>query len=598
MPEPPKIRWDLSVLFDSITDPRIEESWKVAHQRADELARTYRGKIMDPSLTAETLLEAIKSAENLSQDLDKPLHYANLLFAADSSDPKLGAFLADQSERGSAVRIKLMFLELELQAAPQSAIDRVLADPSLKPYTHFIQRCRMYSPHRLTEAEEVILEETSNTGSRAWVRFFEEVTANHVFKFVNPATGETEDLTEHEVISHLYSADRDMRVAAGASLNAGLKQLERPICFTYNNLLADKKVEDRLRKFDYAEQSRHMSNELDRSIVDLVVGLCKKNYGVVARYYQVKKKILGLNELTHVDRYAPLEEANETYEWDQAKQIVLDSFGRFSPVLRDRAAEFFDKGWIDAEPRTGKGGGAFCSYITPDTHPVILMSYMNRMKDVGTLAHELGHGVHASLSREQSYFNFNGTLPLAELASIFGEMLVFEQLTSKASDKDKVALYAEKIEGCFASVFRQVAMYSFEQRCHQKRREEGELAPSEFEDIWQDELQAMFGDSVKLGEEHRNWWSYVGHFFFAPFYVYAYAFGELLTMALYQRAKVEGPEFVEKYVSLLRLAGSESPEDLMKTVGVDLRSESFWQGGIDAIEGLVSTFEKLNEQHS
>lgn len=594
MPEPPKVRWDLSVLFDSIHDPRIEESWQTAHQRADELARKYRGKINQADLSPATLLAAIQDAEKMSQDLDKPLHYANLLFAADSSDPELGAFLAHQSERGSEVRIKLMFLELELQAAPQAAIDRALASPDLQPYKHFIQRCRMYSPHRLSEPEEVILEETSNTGSRAWVRFFEEVTANHVFQFQNPETGQKEELTEHEVLAHLYSANRTMRLAAGASLSAGLKQLERQICFTYNNLLADKKVEDRLRKFDYAEQSRHMSNELDQSIVDVVVGLCKKNYGLVARYYRVKRKILGLAELTHVDRYAPLEEANETYDWDHAREIVLDSFGRFSSVLQDRARAFFDKGWIDAEPRPGKSVGAFCSYITPDTHPVILMSYLNRMKDVGTLAHELGHGVHGSLSREQSYFNFQGTLPLAELASIFAEMLVFERLTSEASDKDKIALYAEKIEGCFASVFRQVAMYSFEQRCHEARRTTGELAPTQFEDIWQEELQAMFGDSVKLGDEHRNWWSYVGHFFFSPFYVYAYAFGELLTMALYQRAKVEGPAFVEKYVDLLRLAGSLSPEELMQTVGVDLRSEAFWQGGIDAIENLVATFEKLN----
>jgi len=348
----------------------------------------------------------------------------------------------------------------------------------------------------------------------------------------------------------------------------------------------------------YPEHSRHLSNELDKETVDLVVGMCVEKYGLVERFYNVKRQILGLPELTHIDRYAPLFEAEEALEFEKARQIILDSFGSFSTTLRDRADEFFVENWIDAEPRQGKQGGAYCGYITPDTHPVVFMNYLNKIDDVMTLAHELGHGVHASLSREQSYFNFHGTLPLAELASTFGEMLVFENVVASASLKDKLALYASKIEGIFATVFRQAAMYRFELGCHARRRAEGEIPPADFSEMWQAEMQKMFGSSVKLGEQHKIWWQYIGHFFHAPFYVYAYSFGELLVLSLYQMAKKEGPRFADKYVSLLRKGGSESPTELMASVGIDLKSRAFWQGGFDAMERLVTEFERLWGEYS
>ncbi|HWA84514.1 MAG TPA: M3 family oligoendopeptidase, partial [Fimbriimonadaceae bacterium] len=443
------------------------------------------------------------------------------------------------------------------------------------------------------EKEEIVLEQTANTGSRAWVRLFEELTANHVFKLKRPGSDEIEELTEQEVLTLLREPDRALRQAAADSLSEGLAQLQRVLVFTFNNLVQDKAVEDKMRGFQYPEQSRHLSNELDKDTVDLVIRLCRKNYSLVERFYNVKREILGLAELTHIDRYAPLFESEEEVGWDAAKKIVLDAFGSFSGEMAARAKEFFDDNWIDAEPRKGKQGGAFCAYNTPDTHPVVFQTYLNKQDDVMTLAHELGHGVHASLSRAQTYLNFHGTLPLAELASTFGEMLVFESLVREASLKDRLALYADKIEGVFATVFRQAAMFGFEQRMHQVRRAEGELTPERFGEIWQEEMQAMFGSSVRLGDQHRLWWSYVGHFVFAPFYVYAYSFGELLVLSLYQMAKAEGPGFADKYISLLQMGGSKSPTDLMKTVGVDLHAETFWQGGFTAMEKLVVEFERL-----
>lgn len=594
---PPQVRWDLTSLFSSTDDPKIGQTWEKVLAQSKTFAETYRGKIASSDLDASTLAGALKELESISQEASKPISYGSLLFAADSSDAKLGAFLQKQMEKASELSVLTMFFELELQKTPEETVQRLLADPSLENYRHYVSRVRVYTPHSLSETEEILLEETANTGSRAWVRLFEELTANHVFNLRRPGATEDEDMTESEVLALLRDPNREVRQAAADSLTAGLKDMERVLAYTFNNLLQDKNVEDRLRKYSYPEESRHMANELDKETVDLVIRLCKENYSLVERFYNVKREILGLPELTHIDRYAPLFESKEQVEWAKAKNIVLEAFGSFSQEMSARAQEFFDKNWIDAEPRKGKGGGAFCSYCTPDTHPVMLQSYMNKMDDVMTLAHELGHGVHASLSRAQTYFNFHGTLPLAELASTFGEMLVFEKLVATASPQEKLALYAEKVEGVFATVFRQAAMFSFERRAHLARREEGEQTPEQYGEIWQQELQAMFGNSVKLGDQHRTWWSYVGHFIFAPFYVYAYSFGELLVLSLYQMAKQGGPGFADKYIKLLELGGSQSPTDLMKTVGVDLHSEAFWRGGFTAMEKLVEEFERLWAEH-
>ncbi len=593
--EPPKVRWDLSTLFSGPDDPKITASWARLREQADAFAAKYRGQIDSTELTPSLLASALRDIESLSQELSKPLNFASLMFATDAADPKVGAFLQSQRERATELSVKLLFFELELQACPQDVIDRALADPSLSNYIHYVQTARLFSPFRLSEKEEVVLEEMANTGSRAWERFFDETTANHVYK-LHLVGEDPKEVSQQEVLNLLRHPDRATRQSAADAFTAGLAEMNRFLVFNYNNLMQESAVEGRLRGLEYPEQSRHLSNELDKETVDLVVALCRQNYGLVERFYNVKREILGLTELTHIDRYAPLFEAEEEISFEDARAVILDAFGGFSTTLRDRAAEFFDKGWIDAEPRPGKQGGAFCSYVTPDTHPYVFMSYLNKMDGVMTLAHELGHGVHASLSRKQTYFNFHGTLPLAELASTFGEMLTFEKLVEKADLKDQLALFADKIEGAFATIFRQAAMFRFEQRCHEARRTSGELSAEQFGDLWQEELQAMFGASVKLEDQHRQWWSYVSHFVSVPFYVYAYSFGELLVFSLYQMAKAEGPSFAGKYVALLELAGSLTPDQLMETVGVDLHSREFWLGGFRALEALVTEFEGLWKQ--
>jgi len=587
----PAVHWNLSALYSAIDDPKIEATWQALGERVDRFAEQYRDQVA--TLSPLHLAEALREYEAIATMLVKPVTYANLLYSCDSATPEVGAFLADQMERMSATNVKMLFFDLELQDIPSDRADVLIQDPALFDYKHHLQTVRRYSDHKLSEPEEVILEETANTGCRAWVRLYEELLATHPFYVKKPGDAEATEMTEPEVLALLRESDRDLRQAAADGLTRGLSELERAFVFTYNTLLQDKKVGDRLRRHPYAEHSRHLSNELDKETVDLVVSMCAENYPIVARFYERKRELLGLSELTHIDRYAPLHDSAEKKGWEEGKAIVLDSFGSMSPILRERAAEFFEKNWIDAEPRKGKQGGAFCNYNTPDTHPVVFMNYQNKLDDVMTLAHELGHGVHASLSMDQTYLNYQGTLPLAELASTFGEMLVFERIVADASPSDQLALYAEKCEGVFATVFRQAALYHFEVRAHQARREEGELSAEDYGEIWQEELQRMFGDSVVMGEQHKKWWMMIGHFFFAPFYVYAYSFGELLALSLYAKAKADGPEFVERYIEMLRRGGSQSPQELMDYVGVDLNSREFWQGGFDAIERLVSEFERL-----
>ena len=458
----PQVRWDLSALFSSITDPKIAETWARAENAADAFAAKYRGRIASPDCTAELLAEGISELEALIQDAAKPGSYANLLFAVEANNPEITGFLQDQSEKGSGIRVKLFFFDLEIQAIGQERMDAMLANPVLQTYKHYINQVRVSTAYTLSEKEEVILEETANTGVRAWVRLFEEVLAQHEFNFANPDTGSVDKLSESEILNLLRSPDRAVREAAGNGFSEGLGKLSHVLTYIFNNILLDKKIDDKLRDRPYAEHSRHMENELQKPTVDLVMRLCKEKQDLVARYYRVKREIMGLPELTHIDRYAPLFETKEQISYDDARKLIIEAFGQFSGEMSQRADEFFDKNWIDAEPRNGKTGGAFCSYNTPDTHPVIMMSYLNKMDNVMTLAHELGHGVHASLSRAQSYFNFHGTLPLAELASIFGEQVVFDRLVKEASEEDKLALYAEKIEGTFASVFRQAARRSLD----------------------------------------------------------------------------------------------------------------------------------------
>lgn len=594
MPELTNVAWNLGDLYDSIDDPRIKESFEKNLKAAGDFARKYRGKIDTPGLSADTLLQSIKDYEQLIQEIVKPISYASLVFSADTSKPEHGALLQYCQEKQTEISLELMFFDLELMAAKPEIVDPILEDSRLAGYKHFVQAARLFRNHRLSEPEERILEEKANTGGRAFERLFEEHISGIEFKVV--IGGEEHILTEPEVIALLRDPRREVREAAAQGLSQGLSDNARILTFIFNTLIYDKSVDDRLRKYEYPEQARNISNELDAATVETVISTCVENYPLVARYYNIKREIMGLDKLTHYDRYAPLFEAKKEYSYDDGRKIILDSFERFSVDMKNAADEFFKNNWIDAEPRKGKRGGAFCSYITPDLHPYVLLSYLNKVEDIMTLSHELGHGVHAYVSRCQTYLNFHSALPVAELASTFGEMLTFESLVAESDLDDKMALYAEKIEGVFATIFRQAAMYRFEQALHRARREHGELTREDIGDIWQENIQSMFGDSVEMGEEHRDWWMYVNHFISSPFYVYAYSFGELLVMALYSMYRREGDAFVPKYMEILKTGGVCSPAELLAKVGIDVDSPEFWRGGMSVVEDLISRFEDIYKE--
>lgn len=573
--------WDLSDLYAAPDDAKIENDMEAVRRRAAAFAETYRDGIDRADLEPARLKEALEEYEDIIRTQYKPQAYAQLLFSTDTRAAERGALLQKTQEFGSTVNTHLVFFELEISRMPQAAYERVAADEALAPYRHFLEQVRRQAEHNLSEPEEKILVETSSSRGSAFGRLFTEVQGRTRYDL------DDGEVSQEELLAKLYDPERGVRRAAATSLSAGLKDNAHVCTFIYNTLLHEKDVLDRLRGYDRPESSRHLANELDESVIDTAVEVCVENYGAVADYYRLKGRLLGLDDLAHYDRYAPLNQESRHIPFAEAKGIVLDSFGEFSPRLAEIAEPFFSRRWIDAALAEGKRGGAFCAGITPDLHPYVLMNYTGQLRDVMTLAHELGHGVHDVLAARNHLFDYHPVLPMAETASTFGEMLVFDRLQRTLGDDEKLALLCGRIEDTFATVFRQVAMFRFERDAHRARREEGELPTERFSELWQKNMQEMFGDSLTLGDEHADWWLYIPHIVHTPFYVYAYAFGELLVLSLYAAYRREGDAFVERYFELLASGGSRRPAELVQAMGFDIGDRAFWQGGCDLIRQRV-----------
>ena len=405
--------------------------------------------------------------------------------------------------------------------------------------------------------------------------------------------GRVEPMTLSEILNLQFHSDRAVRKASAAGVTQGLETQLRTLAYIFNTLVQDKATQDRLRGHAYQEQTRHLENELTPETVEMVIQTAVEGYPLVARYYEAKRRVLGLEELAHYDRYAPVTTDELITAYDTARDLILEAFGTFDKRYQAAAAAFFKGGWIDAEARPAKRAGAFCSYITPDAHPYILMNYLGKPGDIRTLAHELGHGVHAYLSRTQKYLDYQGTLPMAEVASTFAEMLVFDHRQDRVSGTERLGLFAHQIEQAMSTIFRQAALYRFEQAIHRERRTAGELTAERFSELWQENVGAMFAGSVTLEAGHRLWWSYIHHFIATPFYVYAYTFGEMLAMALYHKYRTEGEAFPPRYVAMLTEGGSRSPEELASTLGIDLNDPAFWRGALTLLEEQVAEFERL-----
>jgi oligoendopeptidase F len=584
------VRWDLSDLYAGPDDPRIDADLDAALAQAKALAERLRGRVA--SLGAAELAAAVDELERIQTPAARAGVYSGLLFAADTAVPRHGALIQHVQERATELHNTLIFFELEWVALEPSRAEALLAEPALARRRHFLESMRRYRPHVLSEPEEKILAETANTGSAAFSRLFDETLA--AMRFSVKLDGEEQSLSEEEVLSLLYEPQRERRREGARALTEGLRGNARLLGFIFNTLVQDKSISDRLRRYPTPMASRHLANEIDASSVDALLSACVRGYPLVARYYRLKAKLLGLERLADYDRYAPLDGDAGTRSFAEARRTVEGAYRDFSPRMAEIAAQFFDRKWIDAELRPGKRGGAFCASTLPSLHPYVLCNYTGNQRDVMTVAHELGHGVHQYLARDRGLFEQDTPLTTAETASVFGEMLVFRRLLREEADpKRRLALICGKLEDAFATVFRQVAMTRFEETLHAARRAEGELPLERINALWMQANRPMFGDSVELSDDYAWWWLYIPHFVHSPFYCYAYAFGELLVLALLRRYDEEGEGFAPRYLELLASGSSDTPERLLAKVGLDIADPKFWDGGLALLEQLLAEAEQL-----
>jgi oligoendopeptidase F len=578
------IVWDLAPLLPAPVDTGIDQLLASADAKADELAQVH-GNVA--SLDADGLDEFMRGLAEVHDLIGRAGSFAGLDFAADTTDPERGARMAMVEERSTVIGTKLLFFELEWAELPDAQIETLLADDRLTFAAHYLRSARRYRPHLLSEPEEVVLTEKSVTGRSAWERLFDE----QVSAITIELDGETATLEAG--LARLHAPDRAVRQTAAAAVTEGLQPNIRTRAFVLNTLLADKSIDDRMRHFGSWIASRNLSNEASDESVQALVEAVQGRYAIPQRWYTLKAQLLGIDQLADYDRMASVGEVESEVGWAEAKDLVLDAYASFSGELADTARNFFDNAWIDAPARPGKRPGAFCAYTVPSHHPYLLLNWTSRRRDVLTLAHELGHGLHAYLARGQGVFHQTTPLTLAETASVFGETVTFGRLLDTVTDPaERLTLLASNLEDQIATVFRQIAMNRFEHAMHTARREEGELSVERLGELWYDSQHAMLGDSVEVTEGYRTWWSYIPHFIGTPGYVYAYAYGQLLALSVYARYEEEGSSFVASYLDMLRAGGSKSPQELGEMVGVDLADPGFWDRGLDIIERrLNSTIE-------
>jgi len=577
------VLWNLGDLYQDGGDPALDADaqWCVAEAAA--VRSRFRGRVA--VLDAGELLGLVERLESLDARLSRLGTFAFLNFTTCMENSGAGALLQRMEELASQCKKEVVFFELEWNGLADDTAARLLAAPELAGYRHYLEALRRYLPHQLSEVEESLLLEYASVGRSAWNTLFDKVISGLRFG--------VRQRTEEEVLSDLYDQNRVVRRQAADELTAGLESQNHVLTHIFNTLAADKMIDDRLRRHGGWVHAMNLENELTDTTVETLVTAVTGRYDIVQRYYRVKKGLLGLDELTDYDRYAPLPALpSQRIDWETGKAMVLDSFAGFSPDLAAIAGQFFDRSWIHAPVLQGKRGGAFAHPCVPDVHPYVMVNYTGTLNDVSTVAHELGHGVHQVLAARRGHFNSDTPLVLAETASVFAEMLVFRsQLALLTDAAQRRAFICQKLESIFATVFRQTAMNRFEKRMHEGRREQGELSCEQLSAHWLETQREMFGDSVNLRPDYGIWWSYIPHFLSTPGYVYSYAFGELLVLALYGLYQQHGDSFVTLYSELLAAGGSASPYELVRPFGIDLDDSAFWLKGLEVIDGMLQQVE-------
>ena len=584
--------WNLDDLYSGPEAPEVQADLAAAAQAAETFNARYRGKI---SALAEApdggaqLAEAIRAYETIEDRLGRLMSFAGLLYAQDNTNPAHAKFYGDMQARVTTISTKLLFFALDLNRLDDAALAHALRDPSLAYYEPWLRDLRAMRPYQLSDELETLLHEKSITGHAAWNRLFDETMARLSFEV------DGEALTLEGALHLLSDKDRGKRAAAAQAL-AGVFRAGLPLFALVTNTLAkDKEIEDRLRGFADIAQSRHIANRVETEVVDALAEAVQRAYPALShRYYAMKARWLGLEQLEYWDRNAPLPHADDTtIPWQLARDTVLDAYRGFTPQMATIAEQFFEKGWIDAPIRPGKTSGAFSHPTVPSAHPYVLVNYQGKTRDVMTLAHELGHGVHQVLAAKQGALMADTPLTLAETASVFGEMLTFRKLLASASDPARrKAMLASKVEDMLNTVVRQTAFYMFERRVHTARRE-GELTADQIGRIWLDVQGESLGPAIRLGEGYETYWCYISHFIHAPFYVYAYAFGDCLVNSLYAVYEQAQEGFAERYMRMLEAGGTLRHKELLAPFGLDASDPAFWDKGLSVIGGFIDELEAM-----
>ncbi|MBT3931456.1 MAG: M3 family oligoendopeptidase [Rhodospirillaceae bacterium] len=585
--------WDLTDLFPAPDSPELAEAIRTS--RADSMAfeTRYQGKLA--ALDGGALAAAISDYEALDEVLSRVMSYAGLLYAGDMTDPENGKFMQSMQETATEISSHLLFFELEINRIEDGRLDTRLGESeALRRYAPWLREIRAYREHQLDDQLEKLLLEKSVAGRAAWNRLFDETMADLRFDVELPDG--TREMTSAEVLNLLSDSDGAVRKAAAKSLGAVLGKNARTFTLITNTLAKDKEIEDKWRGFARPVSSRNLANVVEDEVVDALVTAVRSAYPDLShRYYALKAKWFGVDQLDYWDRNAPLPDDDDTkIHWGDAVTKVLDAYGRFSPELAEVAQDFFDNDWIDAPVRPGKSPGAFAHPTVPGAHPYLLLNYQGKTRDVMTLAHELGHGVHQVLAAGQGHLMSDTPLTLAETASVFGEMLTFRKLLSEAdSPALRKTMLASKVEDMLNTVVRQIAFHEFERRLHDKRAE-GELLTEEICDIWMEIQAESLGPAIRFEDEYRYFWTYIPHFIHSPFYVYAYAFGDCLVNSLYGVYQGSADGFAERYLDMLRAGGTLRHKELLAPFGLDASDPAFWQRGLDVISGLIDELEALD----
>ena len=585
--------WDLTDLYDGIADGAIAADIAACRQEAEQLEAAWQGRLADADGAA--LAGLIADYERILEMLGKAQSHAQLLFAASTTDSQIARHHQSIREASADIGARLLFIELELAALDDAHVTQLLDTPALAVWQPWLRRVRAWAPHQLAPDMERMLAERAPSGRGAWVRLFDETAAALRFPFGGA------DVTEAEILNALSSPNGDERRAAGESLSTTLKDNERLLSLVLNTIAKDKEVEDRWRGFARPVDSRNLDNDVDDDTVDALVGAVdSRNADLAHRYYRLKAGWMGGETINWWDRNAPLPGGDDRqFSWDEARQLVLDSFAGFDQKMAEQAEPFFSRNWIDAEPRAGKSSGAFSPPVTPSAHPYILMNFSGKSRDVMTLAHEMGHGIHQRLAADRGYLMSDTPLTLAETASVFAEMLAFRRLVDSADDPAiRRRLLAGKVEDMLNTVVRQIAFHNFETRFHDARRN-AELTAEEISDIWMETQRAALGPSVVTGDDYRPIWGYIPHFVHTPFYVYAYAFGDCLVNALWQsyqlaQAGGQAADFVTGYRNLLQAGGTERYDVALQRFDLDPRDPAFWSLGLDMISSMIDELEGLS----